>query len=338
MTFSSRRAISCLGCTPTRRSTSRPPLSTSRVGMLRRSNRAAVRGLSSTLSFTTRTRPAISVASSSITGAIIRHGPHHGAHASISTGSGEASTSEAKVASVTTIGAPPPEGAAASGSGALHRPQTGSRPRATLSGGTRLVAPQAEQRIIRGSAIGVLSSDLLGAAPLHQLPAQVLARMLERAPDLRLGGAEGPRDLGDLEPVDVPEPDGSAPDHRHPGQRGVHAPPELAGFCRLLPGLHAHVGDGILSPQVLVQMPADERQEHRPAPPSNGYRVSRVEVCHRCAPPLSLLDSPSARSSSRLAFAVQRACKGDASPDAGHLPADRAADPGVSSGATAGVG
>src|SRR5262245_26870327 len=43
---SSRRAISDLGCAPTMRSTSRPALSTSRVGMLRALKRAAVAGLS----------------------------------------------------------------------------------------------------------------------------------------------------------------------------------------------------------------------------------------------------------------------------------------------------
>jgi hypothetical protein len=53
-------AISDLGCAPTMRSTSRPALSTSRVGMLRALKRAAVAGFSSTFSFTTRTRPAIS--------------------------------------------------------------------------------------------------------------------------------------------------------------------------------------------------------------------------------------------------------------------------------------
>ena len=69
--------------------------------MLRRSKRAAVRGFSSTLSLATRTRPAISAASSSMTGAIILQGPHHPAHASTRTGTGERSTSAENVASVT---------------------------------------------------------------------------------------------------------------------------------------------------------------------------------------------------------------------------------------------
>jgi hypothetical protein len=72
--------------------------------MLLTLNRAAVAGFSSTLSFANRTRPAISDASSSITGAIIRHGGHHGAHMSSTTGSGERSTSAENVASVTVTG------------------------------------------------------------------------------------------------------------------------------------------------------------------------------------------------------------------------------------------
>ena len=58
----------------------------------------------STFSFATFTRPASSVANSSITGAIIRHGPHQAAQASTNTGSGERSTSAAKDPSVTIIG------------------------------------------------------------------------------------------------------------------------------------------------------------------------------------------------------------------------------------------
>src|SRR5690242_1947584 len=61
--LSSRRAISCLGCTPTSRSTSRPSFITSSVGIERSPKRAAVCGLSSTFSFTARTRPAHSPAS-----------------------------------------------------------------------------------------------------------------------------------------------------------------------------------------------------------------------------------------------------------------------------------
>jgi hypothetical protein len=80
---------------------------------------AAVAGFSSTFSFATRTRPAISAASSSITGATIPQGPHHGAHMSSNTGSGERSTSAAKLASVTFTGL------FSKGKVVLHRPHTG---------------------------------------------------------------------------------------------------------------------------------------------------------------------------------------------------------------------
>src|SRR6478752_4586550 len=72
--------------------------------MLRTAKRAAVAGFSSTLSFVKRTRPAISDASSSIGGAIIRHGPHHAAHRSSTTGNGERSTTVEDVASVAVTG------------------------------------------------------------------------------------------------------------------------------------------------------------------------------------------------------------------------------------------
>ena len=91
------------------------------VGMLRTSKRLAVCGFSSTLSFATRAWPPSSAASSSSVGASVRHGPHHGAQASTSTGSGERSTSAAKVASVTVSGA-----ASSRGNGCLQRPQTGA--------------------------------------------------------------------------------------------------------------------------------------------------------------------------------------------------------------------
>ncbi len=52
--------ISCFGCTPTRRSTSLPPFSTSSVGMLRTPKRFAIPGFSSMFSFATFTRPASS--------------------------------------------------------------------------------------------------------------------------------------------------------------------------------------------------------------------------------------------------------------------------------------
>ena len=115
--------------------------------------RPAVAGFSSTLSFATRTRPAISAASSSITGATMRQGPHHGAHISSSTGTGERSTSATKVASVTVTGF------VSNGRGVLHRPQTGLSPWAIFSCGTRFVLPQEEQRI--NCALAISSHFLL---------------------------------------------------------------------------------------------------------------------------------------------------------------------------------
>src|SRR5690242_4209467 len=88
----------------------------------------------------------------------MRHGPHHGAHASSSTGSGECSTSAANVASVTTSGVVVALDAPA-GSGVLHRPHTGCRPACSLSLGTRLVAPHVGHRTSAGSAIARLSSE-----------------------------------------------------------------------------------------------------------------------------------------------------------------------------------
>jgi hypothetical protein len=117
-----RLAMAALGCAPTMRSTSRPPLNTRRAGMLRMLKRSAVTGFSSTFNFPTRSLPRFSAASCSMAGAIILHGPHHGAHMSSSTGKGERSTSLEKLASVMVRGS---EDAI---SGVLHRPQTGCRP------------------------------------------------------------------------------------------------------------------------------------------------------------------------------------------------------------------
>src|ERR1700730_9441272 len=76
-----------------------------------------------------------------MTGATMRHGPHQGAHMSSSTGSGERSTAEENVASVTVSGALLRE------RGVLQRPHTGCSPRSIFSSGTRLLALQAGQRM-----------------------------------------------------------------------------------------------------------------------------------------------------------------------------------------------
>ena len=117
------------------RSTSWPALSTSSVGILPTLNRDAVAGFSSTLTLAKRIRPAISDASSSIMGAIILHGLHHGAHMSTTTGTDDCSTSAANVASVTVTGT-------STGRRVLQRPQTGARLPASFSCGIRFFAPQ----------------------------------------------------------------------------------------------------------------------------------------------------------------------------------------------------
>ena len=62
-----------------------PSFRTTIVGMLMASNRMARPWLSSTLTLTTLTRPACSRANASSIGLTIRHGPHHGAHRSMTT-------------------------------------------------------------------------------------------------------------------------------------------------------------------------------------------------------------------------------------------------------------
>jgi hypothetical protein len=87
---------------------------------------------------------------------------------------GERSTSAVNVASVTVTGAPP------RGSGRLHRPQTGARPRSTLAQGTRLTAPhaghgtmraseEASRSIVRGARDSVNCDGGLAPARAHGL-------------------------------------------------------------------------------------------------------------------------------------------------------------------------
>src|SRR5688572_8911238 len=130
------------------------------AGMLLMFSRDAVCGLWSTFSFANFTRPAISAASSSITGAIILHGPHHGAHASTSTGIGERTTSLANVASLTSTGDVP------ACSGFLHLPQTGASPAWSLSAAIRLFAPHERQRMmVAGDVVFIRTSMLVFYVP-----------------------------------------------------------------------------------------------------------------------------------------------------------------------------
>src|SRR5436190_2724475 len=92
------------GFAPTCRLKVVPFLNTIKVGIDRIWNCWAIRGLSSTFTLTTFARPAYFCAICSTTGAIERHGPHHGAQKSTSTGTLLLTTSRSKVASVTTSG------------------------------------------------------------------------------------------------------------------------------------------------------------------------------------------------------------------------------------------
>src|SRR6266702_3575255 len=91
----------CFGAAPIWREASSPFLKIIRVGIDMMPYLVAVAGFSSTLSFTTLILPAIVPAISSSAGAIIRHGPHHSAQKSTTTGSCALSTSASKVASDT---------------------------------------------------------------------------------------------------------------------------------------------------------------------------------------------------------------------------------------------
>src|SRR5947209_1288683 len=73
-------------------------------------NCTAVFWLSSMLSLTTLSASARSLAISSTTGATIRHGPHHGAQKSTSTGLSDSRTSAWKLLSVTSVTVPAIEG------------------------------------------------------------------------------------------------------------------------------------------------------------------------------------------------------------------------------------
>src|SRR6201988_4948530 len=91
----------CLGAAPTWREASWPSLNSIKVGIDMMPYFAAVPGFSSTLSLTIFTLPLSEVELSSSAGPIIRHGPHHSAQKSTTTGPLALSTSFSNVASVT---------------------------------------------------------------------------------------------------------------------------------------------------------------------------------------------------------------------------------------------
>lgn len=90
-----------LGTAPMIASFFSPFLNIITVGMLRIPNSVAMEGLSSVFSFKHVSLPTYSFASSSMTGWIIRHGPHHGAQNSTSTGTADSTTSVFHVLSLT---------------------------------------------------------------------------------------------------------------------------------------------------------------------------------------------------------------------------------------------
>src|ERR1700752_498255 len=90
----------CFGCAPIWRDASWPSLNSIKVGIDMMPYLAAVPGLSSTLSLTIFTLPLSELEISSSAGAIIRHGPHHSAQKSTTTGPLALSTSFSNVASV----------------------------------------------------------------------------------------------------------------------------------------------------------------------------------------------------------------------------------------------
>src|SRR5438477_6299036 len=91
----------CFGAAPTWREAISPPLKIIRVGIDITPYFEAVFGLSSTFSFTILTLSPIVPEISSSAGAIMRHGPHHSAQKSTTTGPVALSTSASKLASET---------------------------------------------------------------------------------------------------------------------------------------------------------------------------------------------------------------------------------------------
>jgi hypothetical protein len=72
--------------------------------MPRMPKRCISAGSSSTFTFAIRKRPSLSLAISWSRGAIIWHGPHHGARKSTSTGTGDCSTAFSKLAALMLMG------------------------------------------------------------------------------------------------------------------------------------------------------------------------------------------------------------------------------------------
>src|SRR5450631_2651133 len=89
----------CFGAAPTWREAISPFLNSNSVGIDMIPYLAAVFGFSSTLSLTILTLSPTWPAISSSAGAIMRHGPHHSAQKSTTTGAADFRTSDSKLAS-----------------------------------------------------------------------------------------------------------------------------------------------------------------------------------------------------------------------------------------------
>lgn len=120
---------------PEARLVSAPRSNRTRVGILRIANRLATPGRRSVSTLAISTRPAFCPASRSSSGATMRHGPHHSAQKSTTTGHGASRTSASKSASASTW-----IGAAGGDRACLQRPHLGCR--SSLPNGTRFSAPQ----------------------------------------------------------------------------------------------------------------------------------------------------------------------------------------------------
>src|ERR1700733_9566684 len=143
-----------------------------KVGMPRMPKRAAIAGSSSTLTLAKRARGSSSFAALSKIGAIVRHGPHHGAQKSTISGMSLRSTCLSKVFAVSTIGSPVNRFA-------LQAPHVASE--AGRLAGTRLTAEQWGQTTWLGSVMGRALSIALANIWPQSAPFQAVKYL--RLPD-----------------------------------------------------------------------------------------------------------------------------------------------------------
>ncbi len=143
--LSTHRRISASGTAPVRRATTVPPSTSRKVGMVCTPKRRASAGEVSTLTLTSFNRPDKSRATCSSAGLTIRHGPHHSAHISTSTGMAASSTISSNSSSPLSV---------IHGRAAPHLPHLGTP---DARSGIRFFVPQVAHGTTstRGSAISV---------------------------------------------------------------------------------------------------------------------------------------------------------------------------------------